>query len=116
MVDALLSRSPGSVFPWSGHLNRRMDVDHTIPYARPPDGPPGQTGLHNLGQLSRREHRFKTFGRVTVGQPSPGTFVWRTRFGRVIITNPSGTHDLGTGAFADALWQLVCGTQWVTAA
>jgi hypothetical protein len=63
--------------------------------------------LDNLGPLSRREHRFKTFGRITVRQPVPGTFVWRTRFGRVIITNPAGTHDLGTGAFADALWQLV---------
>jgi hypothetical protein len=30
--------------------------------------------------------------------------VWRTRFGRVIITNPSGTHDLGAGLFADAVW------------
>jgi hypothetical protein len=42
--------------------------------------------------------------------------VWRTRFGRVIITNPSGTHDLGTGAFADGLWKLVSSGQWATAA
>jgi hypothetical protein len=108
MVDALLARSPVSVFPWSSSDSRRMDADHTIPYAGPPGGaptgPPGQTGLHNLGPLSRREHRFKTFGRVSVRQPVPGTFVWRSRFGRVIITNPSGTHDLGTGLFADAVW------------
>ena len=63
--------------------------------------------MHNLGPLSRREHRFKTFGRVAVRQPVPGTFVWRTRFGRVIINNPSGTHDLGTGPFADSRWRLV---------
>jgi hypothetical protein len=97
-----------------------MDVDHTAPYVRPSGGsaagPPGQTGLHNLGPLSRREHRFKTFGRVSVRQPVPGTFVWRTRFGRVIITNPSGTHDLGTGAFVDALWRLVDTTEQSDAA
>jgi hypothetical protein len=34
----------------------------------------------------------------------------------VIITNPSGTHDLGTGAFVDALWHLVSASQFSTAA
>ncbi len=32
-------------------------------------------------------------------------YVWRTGFGRVIVTNPAGTHDLGTGTFADTVWQ-----------
>jgi hypothetical protein len=72
MADALLARSPVSVFPWSSSQSRRMDLDHTVPYAQPPDGPPRQTGMHNLGPLSRREHRFKTFGRIEVSQPVPG--------------------------------------------
>ncbi|SDS79435.1 DUF222 domain-containing protein [Microlunatus soli] len=103
MAEALLARSPGSVFPWSS--GRHLDHDHTIPYRPPPSGPPGQTGLGKLGPLSRREHRFKTHGRISVLQPDAGTFVWRTRFGRVLITNPAGTHDLGGGPFADAVWR-----------
>ncbi len=55
--------------------------------------------------MTRGEHRYKTFGPINVTQPVAGTFVWRTRFGRVIITNPAGTHDLGTGTFADTVWQ-----------
>ncbi len=122
MVEAVLARSPASVFPWSGTTSRhRLDLDHTVPYTRPPgappgaspggppngppDGPPGQTRLDNLGPLTRGEHRYKTFGPINVTQPVAGTFVWRTRFGRVIVTNPAGTHDLGTGTFADTVWQ-----------
>ena len=105
MAEAVLTRSPASVFPWSAITNRhRFDLDHTIPYTGPPGGPPGQTRPDNLGPLSRGEHRFKTYGRISVRQPDAGTFVWRTRFGRVIVTNPAGTHDLGTGASADAVW------------
>ncbi len=110
MVEAVLARSPASVFPWSGTTSRhRLDLDHTVPYTgppgAPPGAPPGQTGLGNLGPLARGEHRYKTFGPINVRQPVAGTFVWRTRFGRVIITNPAGTHDLGTGTFADTVWQ-----------
>jgi hypothetical protein len=47
---------------------------------------------------------MKTHGRVQVRQPGPGNYVWRTRFGRVIITNPTGTHDLGTDRFAQTVW------------
>ncbi len=106
MVEAVLARSPASVFPWSGTTSRhRLDLDHTVPYTGPPGGPPGQTRLGNLGPLARGEHRYKTFGPINVRQPVAGTFVWRTRFGRVIVTNPAGTHDLGTGTFADTVWQ-----------
>lgn len=104
MAEALLARSPGSVFPWSSSMSRRLDHDHTKSYLPPPSGPPGQTGLDKLGPLNRPEHRFKTHGRVRVVQPDAGNYVWRTRFGRVIITNPAGTHDLGQGVFADAVW------------
>jgi hypothetical protein len=105
MQEALLARSPASVFPWTNSLGRHLDVDHTVPFVG--DGPPGQTGLHNLGPLSRREHRFKTFGRISVRQPEPGTLVWRTKLGRTLITNPSGTFDLGNADFGRAVWLAV---------
>jgi hypothetical protein len=116
MWESLLTRSPASVFPWSGSMHRRMDADHTSPYQPPPDGPPGQTLPENLGPLNRREHRYKTFGNIQVKQPCPGTFIWRTRHRRVIITNPAGTHDLGTGKFADIIWETVCTKNITTAA
>lgn len=106
MRDGLLARSPASVFPYSGSTYRTMDIDHTVPYRPPPQGPPGQTGMHGLGPLNRREHRVKTFGDIRVVQAIPGIFLWRTAFDRTLVVDPSGTTDLGTGAFADALWQL----------
>jgi hypothetical protein len=102
MREAVLARTPASVYPWSNSLNRRNDQDHTIPYTS--NGPQRQTGLHNLGPLTVPEHRAKTHGRVQVRQPGPGSYVWRSRFGRVIITNPTGTHDLGTDRFAQTVW------------
>ncbi|SDT18370.1 hypothetical protein SAMN04489812_4476 [Microlunatus soli] len=111
IAEAIFTRSPGSVFPWSSSLGRNLDHDHTISYVPPPEGPPGQTGVHSLGLLNRPELRGKTFLIVRVRQPQPGVFVWRTDYGRVIITNPAGTHDLGTGSFPDTIWEAVkhCG-------
>ena len=28
-------RTPAGVFPWSGNLSRRKDLDHTVPYLSP---------------------------------------------------------------------------------
>lgn len=111
MREAILSHSPASRFPWSNSLNRRNDLDHTDPY-QPPNrgGPPGQTGLHNAGPLTRREHRYKTFGPIGVQQPQPDTHVWKTRHGRILIVNPTGTLDLGTGEFAQAVWSTAIRT------
>ena len=104
MRDALYLRTPASAFPYSNQTNRSMDIDHTIAYRRNPT-PPGQTGMHNLGPLGRAEHRFKTHGRITYRQPVPGTYLWRTLTGRVLLVNDTGTHDLGTNTFADTIWQ-----------
>ncbi len=108
MREAVLARTPASAYPWSSSLNRRNDQDHTIAYD--PNGPPGQTGLHNLGPLATPEHRHKTFATVELRQPWPGTYVWRSRFGRVIITNNTGTHDLGTDRFAQTIWAAAIAT------
>jgi hypothetical protein len=116
MRDALLARTTASIFPWSSSLNRHNDLDHTVPYEPPPSGPPGQTGLHNLGPLARDEHRARTFGRMSLRQPRPGTYVWRTKFGRVLITNDTGTHDLGDHDFAQCIWALADDPPGVAAA
>ena len=72
------------------------DLDHTIPYLpRARGGPPGQTGPHNLGPLSRHHHRAKTFGHFTCHQPLPGLYLWRTPSGHWYRVDHTGTHPLG---------------------
>ncbi|QGN31823.1 HNH endonuclease signature motif containing protein [Microlunatus sp. Gsoil 973] len=100
MREIMHLRSPASVFPYSTNLSRNKDLDHTIPYARG-----GPTEPDDLGPLGRREHRFRTHGRVSLRQPEPGRWVWRTRFGRVLITTSAGTIDLGRGSFGAGVWQ-----------
>jgi hypothetical protein len=103
--EALRLRNPASIFPFAPTTSRTMDLDHTIPYL-PPErgGPPGQTGLHNLGPLSRSQHRLKTFGRWTALQPEPGVYLWRSPHGWIYLATNTGTHDLGNNAFAHAVW------------
>jgi hypothetical protein len=103
MREALWLRTPASVFPYSTNLSRGMDINHTDPYRT---GGSGQTGLHNAGPLGRAEHRFVTHGRISVRQPGPGVYVYKTMYGRVLITNPTGTFDLGDREWAAAVWQL----------
>ena len=90
-------RTPAEVFPWSGNLSRRTDLDHTAPYlSRDRGGPPGQTRLGNLGPLTRYAHRVKTHGRGwRHHQPVPGVFLWRTPHGYWYRTDHTGTHPLG---------------------
>jgi hypothetical protein len=104
--EALRLRNPASIFPYAPTTSRTMDLDHTTPY-QPPDrgGPPGQTGLHNLGPLSRSHHRLKTFSRWTVLQPQPGIYLWRSPHHWIYLTTNTGTHDLGNNPFAHALWK-----------
>ncbi|QDP97982.1 hypothetical protein FOE78_20605 [Microlunatus elymi] len=115
MRNALLARTPASCFPNSANRSRSMQADHTVAYRRTggPGGnaPPGQTGLHNLGPLGETEHRIKTHGGWSVRQPVPGTYVWRTRYGRVLIVNDSGSHDLGNNRFATAVWHAAVAAQ-----
>ncbi len=71
-------------------------LDHSVPYI-PMDqgGPPGQTGLHNLGPLGRRHHRVKTFDGFTVHQVAVGTYFWRTPTGHWCRVDHRGTQALG---------------------
>jgi hypothetical protein len=104
--EALFTRHPAEVFPFGLAVARSLDADHSIPYRRPDHGgPPGQTGLHNLGPLARAHHRVVTFGRWRRRQPEPGTYVFRTPHGYVFVVTNQGTLNLGCAAFADDVWR-----------
>jgi len=99
---AMAIRHPRSVFPHSPSTGR-LDLDHTAPYEN--TGPPGQTGMHNLGPLARCEHRAKTVGSWRARQPEPGTYLWRSAEGWIMITTNQGTLTLGHGQWAGRLWE-----------
>ena len=102
--EAVYLRNPVDVFPYATNTSRHRQIDHTIPY-RPPDdgGPPGQTGMHNLGPMTGFHHRIKTHGRWHVRQPFPGVFVWRSPHGRIYTVNTTGTHQAIQAAWASRL-------------
>ena len=105
MREALFTRHPAEVFPF-GAGTRGLDCDHSTPYVPPSlGGPPGQTGLHNLGPLARSSHRVVTFGRWRRRQPEPGTYVFRTPHGYVFVVTNQGSINLGCDAFAADVWR-----------
>jgi hypothetical protein len=71
-------RAPGCRAP-----AHRSDLDHTIAWE---EG--GPTTRANLGVLCRHCHRYKHSEGVTLTQPTPGTFTWRTRLGHTYTTRP----------------------------
>ncbi|HEY0237429.1 MAG TPA: hypothetical protein VGC37_02175 [Friedmanniella sp.] len=108
--EALFLRNPVDVFPYGNATSRTLDLDHSVPYV-PLDrgGPPGQTGQHNLGPLTRSHHRVVTFAGWRRRQPAPGTYLFRSPNGYVFLTTNHGTLALGTTAFSDALWEVAVG-------
>jgi Domain of unknown function (DUF222) len=104
--EQLQLRYPADVFPYAAAVSRRIDQDHTIPYLSPDKGgPPGQTGIGNLGPHVRRNHRQKTFGQWQVRQPEAGTWLWRSPHGRIYLVNATGTHPLSDTEFAHKIWR-----------
>jgi antitoxin (DNA-binding transcriptional repressor) of toxin-antitoxin stability system len=84
---------PGDYFPYPAAvpgLAGAADLDHPTPYD--PDGPPGQTGVHNSGPLGRRHHRWKTHAGYTSRQCGRSRYVWRTPHGRYYLVDHTGTH------------------------
>jgi hypothetical protein len=74
-----------SVFPYSSRRARHCDLDHTVAYQHR-DPPKGQTRPTNLGHLSRKEHRWKTWDKgFRIAQMSSGSFV---------VTTPGGFRYL----------------------
>jgi hypothetical protein len=87
---------PYETAPWGTTATQEADQDHTIAYV-PIDqgGPPGQTGLDNLGPLGRRHHLSKTFDGFAVHQPTLGIYLWRTPTGHWYQVDHRGTQPLG---------------------
>ncbi len=103
--DALFLRDPVDVFPYGNATSRTLDLDHTTPYVPfERGGPPGQTGLHNLGPLTRSHHRAVTFAGWRRRQPAPGTYLFRSPNGHIFVVTNHGTLTLGRTTFAGALW------------
>ncbi len=99
-------RHPASTFPWSTATNA-LDLDHVLPYlSRKRGGPSGQTRVDGLTPNARTEHRAVTHGGWQKRTPDLGTMIYRDPYGDVYLTNHTGTHDLGDGPFADAIWAL----------
>ncbi|MGA8246013.1 MAG: hypothetical protein WB797_03845 [Nocardioides sp.] len=79
-------------------LGGAADLDH--PTAYDADGPPGQTGTHNCGPLSRRHHRWKTHAGYASRQCGRHRYVWRTPLGRHYLVDHTGTHRIDEQAGA----------------
>jgi hypothetical protein len=82
---------PADCFPYAQSLSRKQDQDHTIRYQW--NGPPGQTRVSNLGRMTRRHHRIKTFAGWRVWQRE-GRFTWISPHGRIYLTDARGTHQV----------------------
>jgi hypothetical protein len=87
--------SPADYFPFSTAvpgLAGAVDLDHPTPYD--PQGPPGQTGMHNSGPLGRRHHRWKTHAGYVSRQCGTSRWVWRTPHSRYYLVDQRGTRVL----------------------
>ena len=103
--EAMFLRMPASCFPYAPST-QRMDLDHTKAYLPPAQGGlPGQTGVHNLGPMSRFEHRIKTHSRWQVRQPEPGVWLWQSPHHNYYLVTNTGTHNLSNGPFARRIWK-----------
>ena len=66
---------PVDSFPYATSTSRTGDLDHTTPYRHPTRVVhPAKPRIGNLGPLTRRHHRTKTFGHWTLNQVWPGVF------------------------------------------
>ncbi|WP_156391516.1 MULTISPECIES: HNH endonuclease signature motif containing protein [unclassified Nocardioides] len=95
MREAVHLIHPGDVFPYAANTSRRMDLDHAIPYS---EG--GQTGVGNLGPMTRTHHRIKTHSGWEVRQPFPGIVIWRDPYGAHYLVDATGTRRV-TGTPGD---------------
>jgi hypothetical protein len=92
--DAVRTRHPASVFPYSARTGKHLELDHTVRHTRATE-PPEQTRIGNLGPLAHPEHQAKTDGVWHVEQPHPGVFLWRSPHGYYFLVTNRGTQALG---------------------
>jgi hypothetical protein len=79
-------------------------ISTKYPNVRPGRAPRTPTPEHRPGLAGQQYREDQTPAAHPPRQPEPGTLVWRTKLGRTLITNPSGTFDLGNAEFAHATW------------
>jgi hypothetical protein len=87
--------TPGDYFPYAAAvpgMSGQVDLDHPTPYH--PDGPPGQTGTHNSGPLTRRHHRWKTHAGYTSRQSGRSRWIWQTPHQQYYLVDHHGTHPI----------------------
>ena len=92
MSDLATGRNPYEVFPWGTRTSRRCEDDHVVPF-RP--GRKRQTRIDNNAKLGKRHHRIKTHGGWLLFHPEPGVYLWRTKHGRWLRVDTTGTHHHG---------------------
>ncbi len=93
--EALHLRTPADIFPFAPNTSRRQQIDHNKAYRpRNKGGPPGQTGLHNLGKMTTYHHRVKTHAGWQVQQPFPGIYLWQSPHGSIFLVDHTGTRQL----------------------
>ena len=94
LVELVLARDGGCVFPACGRPARGCDLDHVIPY-----GAGGPTHSQNLAPLCRLHHRLKTHGGWTYRRipDTPGgirhgaEYEWASPHGqRFLVTTATG--------------------------
>lgn len=99
MRSAVLLKNPCCITPYCNHIGGRKDAEHNVPYVPPDDGgPPGQTAVHKLGAICRRDHRRKTHGGWDVEQPFNGIYVWRSPIGEMYVVDHTRTQALAKSA------------------
>jgi len=73
--EQLQLRYPADVFPYAAAVNRRIDLDHTIPYISPDrGGPPGQTRIGTLDPTyaATTTTKLTAAGKSANPNPAPG--------------------------------------------
>jgi hypothetical protein len=85
----VVGRVPARVAPQASNTSRRMEIDHTIPYAEC-----APSGIGNYGPMTRRHHRINTHDHWDVRQPWPGIYLWRDPYGTHYLVDHTGTRRL----------------------
>jgi hypothetical protein len=97
ITEAIGLIHPADYSPYASSTHRAQDHDHVNPYLpRNKGGPPSQTDPLTMGKLTRRHHRTKTHAGWTVTTLHPGTWLWRTPHGRLLLVDHHGTTPLPT--------------------
>ncbi|UFU04095.1 hypothetical protein LQF12_05770 [Ruania suaedae] len=83
------TRDPQCVFPSCTRRARACDLDHIVPFEQG-----GPTCGCNLAPLCRRHHRAKTHGAWSYVMITPGTYLWTSPSGELVLVDGRGTFPV----------------------